>query len=187
MYSFNTHFRYEIDLDTFTPKIISSSHVDGINAVMFAKSLSNTTMLKTSSEHCCTASNDGTIQIWDLSTYKSILRVQEASEATCLSLIHKEDKMLIFSGWRDCSIRVYDVSNGNTVLYIPNAHRKPVSSLDVSEKYFISGGEDGIVNVWSWNRELLCQFSEHRSKPVRSVRHASSLPLLVLLVFFNIF
>ena len=154
---------------------------------MFAKSLSNTTMLKTSSEHCCTASNDGTIQIWDLSTYKSILRVQEASEATCLSLIHKEDKMLIFSGWRDCSIRVYDVSNGNTVLYIPNAHRKPVSSLDVSEKYFISGGEDGIVNVWSWNRELLCQFSEHRSKPVRSVRHASSLPLLVLLVFFNIF
>ena len=168
---------YEIDLDTFTPTIISSSHVDGINAVMFAKSVSSTA--KTSNEHCCTASNDGTIQMWDLSSYESILRVQEASEATCLCLVHREDKMLIFSGWRDCSIRVYDASSGDTVFYIPNAHRKAVSSIDVTDKYFISGGEDGIVNVWSWSRELLCQFSEHRSKPVRSVRVDVKLPYIL--------
>jgi len=172
---------YEIELDTFTPKILLSSHVDSINAVVFPKNLSTTTeTAMTSCERCCTASNDGTIQIWDLSNYESILRIQEASEATCLSLVQRGDQMLIFSGWRDCSIRVYDASKGgDIVFYIPNAHRKPVSSIDVTDKYFVSAGEDGIVNVWSWSRELLCQFSEHRSKPVRSVRVLFSLSLSV--------
>lgn len=165
---------YEIEMSNFSAKLLSSAHVDAINAATFTKVIKGNN-LTPRSDIMCSASNDGTVQVWDLSTYDAIVRVQEASEATCVCLAQRDAGLLILSGWQDSAIRANDGTKGSRIFEIHKAHRGPVTSIDVAEKYFVSGGKDGAVNVWSWNRELLCQFSEHR-KGVSAVLTDARIP-----------
>lgn len=151
---------YEITLPTFSVQPMASSHVDSINAVAFTRVLTSSEVPR--SDFFCTASNDGTLLLWDLSNYSATLRIVEASNALCVSMVQRDAKTLVFSGWQDAFIRVYDAEDGKLAFNIRDAHKGAVTAISVASKYFLSGGACGTVRVWSWSRELLCQFSEHK-------------------------
>jgi len=73
-------------------------------------------------------------------------------------------------GFGDSFVRAYDVSGrGEKLWEIPNAHKGPISSLQVHTDsrlaYLLTGGDDGGVRVWALkNRELMIQFVEHTKR-----------------------
>eukprot|EP00940_MAST-03C_sp_MAST-3C-sp2_P001438 g1438.t1 len=176
---------HEISLSDFSSTVIASSHVDGINAVSFIKSLrsDDVTRVKSSNDVpndvCCTASNDGTVRLWSLSDYSAIARIQEDSDALCVCVAQRTDGFrVVLSGWNDKSIRAYDARDGcegKPIFSIPDAHRTQIRCIDATDTFIVSGDVEGTVRVWTWGRELLCQFSEHR-QAVTSVRADNRVP-----------
>ena len=61
-------------------------------------------------------------------------------------------------------MRAHDAITGEEYFCIKDAHTSPVNCIGIAERFFVSGGKGGKVRVWSWARELLCEFAEHRKQ-----------------------
>ena len=72
-----------------------------------------------------------------------------------------QDDQLVIVGYRDGSIRGFDVLNTKSQVWeITNGHRGHVSALYADANYMISGGQDGAVRLWArGTRQLLIQFN----------------------------
>lgn len=71
----------------------------------------------------------------------------------------------VLSGWKDGFIRAYAIRNERVSPLkweVVNAHKGSITSLYGDKNYYLSGGEDGIIRVWSKSaREMLSQISIH--------------------------
>lgn len=136
---------------------IAESHVTPINTIAFGQR----------SDLFATVSSTGSLRVWDLSDYVVLSRANVRAGGLALAFADNENS--IVSGWDDQFIRAHDLTTGASKWEIPNAHRGGVTALAVTDGYIASGGEDGIVRIWTRStHEFIFQFTEHK-KPVSSV------------------
>ncbi|TMW61987.1 hypothetical protein Poli38472_009480 [Pythium oligandrum] len=145
---------YHIVSTTLVPTELASSHLGSVAGCGYNEA---------SSEEFATISMDGSLRVWNLSTYRLKCMATEAVAGLCLAFTKKQNPPLIVSGWADGWVRAFDASSAQKKWHIANAHRSEVTTVATSFNYVVSGSTDGAVNIWSTQtRELVLQFHEHK-------------------------
>uniref|UniRef100_K3X1P7 Anaphase-promoting complex subunit 4 WD40 domain-containing protein n=1 Tax=Globisporangium ultimum (strain ATCC 200006 / CBS 805.95 / DAOM BR144) TaxID=431595 RepID=K3X1P7_GLOUD len=153
---------YHIVANTLVPTELASSHLGSIMSCTFGDS----------NEEFATISIDGSLRVWNLSTYELKCMATEAARGLSIVFAKKmpgnsssshASSSIVVSGWADGWIRAYDAMTAQKKWHIANAHRGEVTSVATSDKYVVSGASDGGVSIWSaQTRELVLQFHEHK-------------------------
>jgi WD40 repeat protein len=140
----------------------SESHFKGILDVAFHRGVSDA---------FATISKDCTVRVWDLNDYHvtwwARIDTPVGVEPTCLAWACG----CLFSGWTDGRIRCHNVSSPSAtkdlLWQIDGAHNNGVTAIAMSEseKFFVSGGEDGEIRLWDIKtREMVSHLKEHNSR-----------------------
>lgn len=152
---------YSVNTSTLEVTEIASSHLGAVTGCTFGDSC----------ETVATISMDGSVRLWDLSSYSLCAMATEAVAG--LSIVQvKSDRpstahggsSILITGWADGWIRAFDTCSLSKKWHIANAHRGEVTSVACGGdgKFAVSGASDGGVSVWSLaTRELVLQFHEH--------------------------
>lgn len=88
---------------------------------------------------------------------------KDVAYPVCVSYIGQMD--ICLSAWSDGCIRSFDVSNGEFLWSVDNAHRCGITSIVVAPnlKFFVTGGEEGEVRLWEMSsREMVSELKEHK-------------------------
>lgn len=91
------------------------------------------------------ASGDGTVGIWDLTTGKKLHTLKGHKEAVT-TLEYSDNKL--FSGSEDNTIKMWNFKTGKLIKTL-KGHKADVEALAVSKNRLYSGGEDNQIKVWS--------------------------------------
>ena len=143
-------------------EVWSEAHFGGIVGVSFHKGISDA---------FATVSKDNTVRVWDLNDYHvtwwAKVDLVPGVVPTCIVWAIG----CIYTGWSDGVIRCHDVhteSGKKDLLWqIDGAHVSGVTAIEMSdsEKFFVTGGEDGEVRLWDVkSRELVSHLKEHNSR-----------------------
>lgn len=148
---------YHMVASTLVTTELASSHLGSVTSCAFGDS----------SEEFATISVDGSVRVWDLSTYHLKCMATETVAGLCLVITRRVDNThsagLVVSGWADGWLRAYDAATAQPKWHIATAHRGEVTAVACSAQYVVSGASDGGVSVWSFaTRELVLQFHEHK-------------------------
>ncbi|TYZ57935.1 hypothetical protein PybrP1_013222 [[Pythium] brassicae (nom. inval.)] len=145
---------YVVASATLAPTELASSHLGSITGCAFGDS----------SEEVATISVDGSVRVWNLSTYQLKCMATEAAAGLSVAITKGSTTApTVLSGWADGWLRAYDAATAHCKWHIANAHRGHVTSVASSATYVVSGASDGAVSVWSaLTRELVLQFHEHK-------------------------
>ncbi|CAM9810711.1 unnamed protein product, partial [Choristocarpus tenellus] len=139
---------YRILMETLSSLVVSESHCGSVTCVSYALGVS---------DRFATASEDGTLRIWDVSDYRVLTTavVRDAGKPLCMVLTQQD---LLLSGWLDGQIRTHDTDSGQALWSISNAHAGGVTSLAIShnQRYIMTGGREGELRVWEMrSRDLV--------------------------------
>lgn len=170
---------YFLNPQTLKIERFTSSHTDSAEYVSFNKK---------DSEHFVTASKDGSLIVWNLSDYSMEFKFKENNAKATCCLFLNDNKVL--SGWDDGFIRfflnsciflnvfqkkliilcrMYDVVQKKMLWHVVNAHKEGITALAHSEKFFCTGGNDGILRIWTnASHELMGQFQDQK-KPIYAI------------------
>uniref|UniRef100_A0A8C5DJV9 Cilia- and flagella-associated protein 52 n=1 Tax=Gouania willdenowi TaxID=441366 RepID=A0A8C5DJV9_GOUWI len=148
---------YRLNLETFQPELVSSSHNNAINDVAIPFGVSE--LFATCSK------ND--IRLWKKGKPIEILRIT-VPNLTCNALHIMLDGASFISAWSDGKIRVFGPESGRLMLIIPDAHRMGVTAIAGTRdcERIISGGEEGQVRCWELQNSvyrLLGIMAEHKT------------------------
>ncbi|ETI42043.1 hypothetical protein L917_12232 [Phytophthora nicotianae] len=145
---------YHVVANTLVISELASSHLGSVTSCAFGDS----------SEEFATISVDGSIRLWNLSTYHLKCMTTEAVAGLCIAITKSSTHSgLIVSGWVDGWLRAYDAATAQPKWHIATAHRGEVTAVACSAQYIVSGASDGGVSIWSFaTRELVLQFHEHK-------------------------
>jgi len=138
-----------------TFEVKKQSHYDKVIAVSYPRGNSN---------FFATASDDGTLRVWDVNTYEVLSRAACQPSITGPPLCIDFTGEVIFSGWRDGKVRAHNAEDGDDLWVIDNCHRGGVTSIQASNnrKFLVSGGEEGEVRVWETRtREMIVHLKQH--------------------------
>ncbi len=121
-----------------------------------------------------TASRDGILRMWDLSTYHVVNRFQgvlkdDEAKVYCTAVCPIASMDIIISSWSDSTVRCHDMQAFELLWKHCNAHRSPITALTVAPnlKFFVTGSKEGEIKVWETRtRELLCELKEHKQEVV---------------------
>ena len=165
-----------------TATTISAGHFHGVTAVAFLQNIDPAARDPPASDVFCTASEDGSIFVWDLCDYRVRVRITEQGRPTCLRFglygAEGQPKVpTIFSGWSDGKVRAFSAVTGELTFMIDNAHAADggVTCLDLAPFYLVTGGAGGKVRVWTWSQQLVVEFAEHK-KAVTGVKADRLIP-----------
>ena len=98
------------------------------------------------------SSRDGTVKLWDPRTSKSVKTVR--ASAGVLSIAHHTglDRLAIGTELKgaDAVVAVYDSRSTSALVTYTDSHAEDVTSLSwhPTNNLLLSGGQDGIINVW---------------------------------------
>ena len=95
------------------------------------------------------ASNDGTIRIWNYYE-RSQIKVIYAHKSDILCLIKLSDDNLC-SGGADLSIKIWNWEQNQCLKIIENAHNQFIKCLLEMNESIISGGDDDKIKIWGRN------------------------------------
>lgn len=170
---------YSLDAESLQPALLRASHTGAVVAAAFARG---------SSELVATASADGSVRVWDLSTYAVRYAGTRAGQVPlCLALGGElgGSGALVLSGWEDGAIFCHDpeaparhqqqqpagaarpAPNGaippaGLAWSIARAHAGGVTAVALTELALLSAGRDGKLRVWGLGSRLCeAEFSEH--------------------------
>lgn len=139
--------------------IVAENHTKAVVAIAFASGVN---------ERFASASQDGTIRVWDTTDYtvcctaKARNNQPPGSTPTCLNLSN-----ILLSGWSDGKILAHDADNGQSLWFIDNAHVECVTAICLSHnnRFILSGGLYGEIRLWEMrSRELISHLKEHGQK-----------------------
>ncbi|KAE8899164.1 hypothetical protein PF005_g11747 [Phytophthora fragariae] len=148
---------YHIVATTLMTSELASSHLGAVTGCAFGNSC----------EEFATISIDGSLRVWDLSTYHLKCMATETVAGLCITITKtptaSSQSALVISGWADGWLRAYDARTAQPKWHIATAHRGEVNAVACSAQYVVSGASDGGVSIWSFaTRELVLQFHEHK-------------------------
>ncbi|OWZ15296.1 hypothetical protein PHMEG_00011095, partial [Phytophthora megakarya] len=148
---------YHIVANTLVISELASSHLGPVTSCAFGDSC----------EEFATISVDGSVRVWNLSTYQLKCMATEAVAGLCIAITKTSSTSthsgLVISGWVDGWLRAYDTATAQPKWHIATAHRGEVTAVACSTQYVVSGASDGGVSIWSFaTRELVLQFHEHK-------------------------
>merc|ERR1711991_129838 len=147
---------YRLNIRGMNHITISESHTDKVIAVAFSSFIR---------DRFATASEDGTIRVWDAMDYiihctaKAMPSQPRGSYPTCLGF---SDALI--SGWTDGRIVAHDADSGDYLWNIDLAHPESVTALCVSHnnRFLLTGGVQGEVRLWELRtRDLVSHLKEH--------------------------
>ena len=145
------------------PLRISESHIGAVQNVAFGSKIN---------ELFATCGRDRTVRVWDSSDY-TVRMEASVSKAdvfpTCVAMTL--DSEIVLSGWNDGKIRAYLVNpedrkehGSNKAWEISDvAAGRGISNIVLSnnERFFVTGGYDGMVRVWGYSgHELVTQLKQ---------------------------
>ncbi|CAM9626755.1 U5 small nuclear ribonucleoprotein 40 kDa protein [Lampetra fluviatilis] len=95
----------------------------------------------------CTASDDGTVKLWDTRKKGSVHSFQNTYQ--CLSVTFNDTSDQILSGGIDNVIKVWDLRQ-NKLIYTMKGHNDSVTGLSLSPdgSYLLSNAMDNSVRIW---------------------------------------
>eukprot|EP00325_Prymnesiales_sp_UTEX-LB-985_P010048 CAMPEP_0174709378 /NCGR_PEP_ID=MMETSP1094-20130205/11355_1 /TAXON_ID=156173 /ORGANISM="Chrysochromulina brevifilum, Strain UTEX LB 985" /LENGTH=653 /DNA_ID=CAMNT_0015908051 /DNA_START=37 /DNA_END=1998 /DNA_ORIENTATION=- len=138
-----------------TSAIKKQSHWDKVVAVSYPRGNSN---------FFATASDDGTLRVWDVNSFEVLSRANCQPSITGAPICLDFTGEVLFSGWRDGKIRAHNAEDGDDLWVIDNCHRHGATSIQASNnrKFLVSGGEEGEVRVWETRtREMIVHLKQH--------------------------
>lgn len=147
-------------LDKFEIKCKVQAHTDFIRHISVHPTLS----------YVATCADDMSIKIWDYSKELSLLRSLEAHThyVMCAEFSPKDGRMLI-SCSMDHSIRLWNIETGRNVGVMEDAKIGQNSVAFITDKYVVSGGDDGRIHVWDIsNGSLITSVGAHTG-PITSI------------------
>jgi cilia- and flagella-associated protein 52 len=119
-------------------------------------------------ERFYTASTDGFLRSWDLSTYRQQqIFPHDGKTATglvCSAICIADGLELMLSAWSDGAVRCHDLTNTKLLWTHARAHRRAVTALALSPslKYFVSGSDEGEIRVCDIrSREVKLELKDH--------------------------
>jgi WD40 repeat protein len=99
---------------------------------------------------------DGNLSIWDSKNLKLLLFLPllcgKIRKLSCNS-----DQSLLLINAQDSTLRVFETTGFNEIITLPGHKEGTCSSLfsPLDESLIISGGKDGLLKVWDWEKEKL--------------------------------
>ncbi|CAI8045501.1 Cilia- and flagella-associated protein 52 [Geodia barretti] len=135
--------RYVVELESFSPQLISSSHCSKVTDVCFPQKSSD--LFATSSY--------SDVRVWHADTGKELLRLSTPN-VTCHAVAFTPNGKAIITAWDDGKIRAFYPQSGKPMYTISDAHNKGVTALACmsDSRTVISGGGEGQVRVWEVNK-----------------------------------
>ena len=106
-------------------------------------------LVKYNEQIFASASNDGTIRIWNYYT-RSQIKVIYAHKSDILCLIKLSNDNLC-SGGADLSIKIWNWEQNQCLKKIENAHNQFIKCLLEMNEAIISGGDDDKIKIWGRN------------------------------------
>ncbi|KAI9459860.1 hypothetical protein BJY52DRAFT_1364640 [Lactarius psammicola] len=134
------------------------SHDDAVNAVSYARGGSL----------IVSGSAGAEIAVWEGNDSRLILRF-DAHEGPILSIRVFDEK--IFSSSEDRTIRVWELSTGRALIYIPHAHTKSINAIALSPdgQRIVSASDDASIGVFDSNTGERYTHPLHTSDRILSV------------------
>ncbi|CUG89836.1 WD40 repeat-containing protein, putative [Bodo saltans] len=119
-------------------------------------------------ERFYTASTDGFLRSWDLSSYRQQQIFphdgKTATGLSCSAICIADGLELMLSAWSDGAVRCHDLTNTKLLWTHARAHRRAVTALALSPslKYFVSGSDEGEIRICDIrSREVKLELKDH--------------------------
>jgi len=110
--------------------------------------------MKADDTECVSASADGSCIAWSLTDAAPFVRINALFAANFFkSVVYHPDESQLLTCGTDRKITYWDVLNMNAIRIIDGSETADVNSLHVNDdgKFFVSGGADKKVNLWSYD------------------------------------
>jgi cilia- and flagella-associated protein 52 len=112
-----------------------------------------------------TIGEDGRLIVRDMVEYAVLAKYSHPVpnvKGTALQLL--PEQQLVAAGWSDGSLTLLSIKdNGSVVWNLQSAHRGAVTAITLSSDGLVTGGQDGVVRVWSVaSARMKQQNSQHR-------------------------
>uniref|UniRef100_A0A8C5CXA4 Cilia- and flagella-associated protein 52 n=1 Tax=Gadus morhua TaxID=8049 RepID=A0A8C5CXA4_GADMO len=135
--------------------------------------------IKKNDKECVTASSDGACIIWDLVRYVRNQIVLANTRFRCVCY-HPEEYQIITSG-TDRKIGYWEVYDGAAIRELEGSQSGAINGMHVSQdgRYFITGGDDKLVKVWSYSEGEVTHVGAGHSGSITCVRLCGSSRTLV--------
>jgi len=137
-----------------TFKLVASleGHTNGINSVAVSDIINTTDEFGNNIEkqYIISGSRDGTIKIWDFSTFK-LVETLEGHTDIVTSVAVSSDNKYIISGSRDKTIKFWDLSTFELMTTLGNDTYVYSVAISSDNKYIISGLYNGKIKIWEKN------------------------------------
>jgi hypothetical protein len=141
--------RYKVDIESLEPVLLSEHPAAPVVAIAFDCARPDVV-------HCIDAA--GVFRTYSLSDYRVTCKGMSAGAAVCLCAAENESAC----GYADGTVRAFAHGSGASAWNIPKAHRGAVTAITCDAAFWISGGEDGAVRLWTkQSRLFVAQFQEH--------------------------
>lgn len=116
-----------------------------------------------------TASDDGTIKLWDIEKSHMVLSFRELPNFVCSLSMNPLNRVLI-SGTHDGYIQAFHFSSRDALINTM-AHSEPIISIDFDQwdSEFLSAAQDGIIRFWDFRNYLSCSSSIYPSPPEKII------------------
>ncbi|EDV27257.1 uncharacterized protein TRIADDRAFT_55014 [Trichoplax adhaerens] len=106
--------------------------------------------IKIAKEFAITASQDKTIKVMRLSDYGCTYTLHGHSDSVSCLNVDLSAGFFCVSGSADCSLRVWDLSNGSCVHHLSEEHTTAITVLECNHKYAVSISIDNVLCIWKY-------------------------------------
>lgn len=128
--------------------------------------------LKKNDSECVTSSTDGTCIIWDLNKDKPFRRQMLRLNTLFNNVAYHPDEHQVIAAGTDRKISYWEAADGSLIRELDASNTGAINALDVSScgSFFVSGSEDKLVKVWTYDRGVTTHIGVGHSAPVAKVR-----------------